>query len=103
EVAVAVRHGDPVPVWIEAGLGGQDPARGVRDEDRMVVREQRPVRRHEVEQVWHLLEIGRDARRITQVMRVVELQVDDVLDRSCLAAELAARWIARRSPATTPV
>ena len=76
-------------VRIEAGLRREDPARGVRDQDRVVVREQRSVRLQEVEQVWHLLQVGRDAWVVAHVVRVVELQVDHVLDRARLRAELA--------------
>ena len=39
-----------------------------------------PLLPQEVQQVRHLLEVGRDVRVVPQKVRVVELQVDDVLD-----------------------
>jgi hypothetical protein len=64
----------------------------------MIVRVERSVRLQEVEQVRHLLEIRRDARDVAAVVRVVELQVDDVLDPAVLVAEVAraARGCSRR-------
>jgi len=52
----------------------------MRDQDRVVVRQQRAVPADEVQQVRHLLQIGRDVRVVPQEMHVVEDQVDDVLD-----------------------
>jgi hypothetical protein len=69
-----------VAIGVHARERRQDPARGVRDEDRVVVRQQRPVAAHELEQVWHLLEIGGDVGVVPDEVRVVEDQVDDVLD-----------------------
>ena len=84
-----------------AGERRQDPVGGVRDQDGVVVRHERAVAREEVEQVRHLLEIGRDVRAVAPVVRVVELEIDDVLD---LAVLLVPSWhgpaaLARRSSA----
>jgi hypothetical protein len=54
----------------------------MRDQLRVVVREQRPVPAQELQQVRHLLELGRHVRPVAAQMRVVELQVDHVLDRA---------------------
>jgi len=45
-----------------------------------MVRQQHPVRLHEVEQVRHLLQIRRHVRVVTREMDVVELDVDHMLD-----------------------
>ena len=59
-VVVAVRDRLPVAVRVEARQRREDPARGVRDEDRVVVRVERPVPLEEVQEVRHLLEVRRD-------------------------------------------
>src|SRR5262249_29697925 len=89
-VVVAVRDRDPVSVRVQAGHARQDPTGRVRDQDRVVVRLQRPVVSDEVEQVRHLLEVGRDARVVAPEVRVVEDDVDDVLHLVVLAAERTA-------------
>ena len=89
EVAVRVRDRLTVPVGIEPGQRAQDPATGVRDEHRVIIRQQRAVVLDEIEQVRHLLEIGRHVRVVTQEVSVVELDVDDVLDRTLGRLELA--------------
>ena len=80
EVAEAVRDGLAHPVGVHACLRGEDPGRGVRDQDRVVVGEQRAVAADEVQQVRHLLEVRRDVPVVPQEVRVVELDLDDVLD-----------------------
>src|SRR5947208_1763651 len=79
-----------VPVGIETGQRAEDPARGVRDQDRVLVVAERPVVPQEVHQVRHLLQIRREVRPVAEQVRVVELQVDDVLDLCAVAVELAA-------------
>ena len=67
---------------------------------------QRAVPLEEVQQVRHLLEVGRDIRAVAPEVRVVELQVDHVLDLAVLVAELARRCRAALPCApreTTPV
>jgi hypothetical protein len=90
EVAVRVRDGLPVPVGIGARERAENPAARVRDEDGVVVRVERPVALHEVQQVRHLLEIRGDVRVVPLEVHVVELEVDDVLDLS-VVAELTGR------------
>ena len=80
EVAVGVGDGEALAVRIEAGERGEDPTRGVRDEDGVVVVGQRAVAGHEVEQVRHLLEVGGHAGAVAEEVRVVERDGDDVLD-----------------------
>ena len=80
EVAEAVRDRLPHPIGVDAGQRRQDPRRGVRDQDRVVVREQGAVAADEVQQVRHLLEVRRDVSAVPQEMRVVELNLDHVLD-----------------------
>ena len=57
----------------------------------MVVRDERAVVLEEVQEVRHLLEVGRDVRVVAPIVRVVELQIDHVLDLPVLVAELAVR------------
>ena len=52
---------------------------------------ERAVVLDEVEQVRHLLEVGRDVRVVPQEVHVVELEVDDVLDRAVLRLKLQDR------------
>jgi hypothetical protein len=61
----------------------------VRDQDRVVVRVERPLAAQEVEQVRHLLEVRRDVRAVAVEVRVVELEVDDVPDAAVAVAERA--------------
>src|SRR6516162_4914024 len=56
---------------------GEDAIRGVRDEDCVVVGEERAIAPNKVEQVRHLLEVGRHARVVAQEMYVVEDEVDE--------------------------
>src|ERR1051326_5543687 len=62
----------------------------MRDQNRVVVRVERPVVLEEVQQVRHLLQVRRDVRVVPQEVDVVELQIDDVFDLS-VVAELAVR------------
>src|SRR5262249_31759573 len=90
EVPVRVRDGLTVPVGIQARQRAEDPAAGVRDQNRVVVRVERPVALQEVQQVRHLLHVGRDVRGVPLEVDVAQLEVDDVLDLP-VAAELAGR------------
>jgi hypothetical protein len=45
-----------------------------------MVGQKRPVSFEEVEQIRHLLEVGRNVRVVAAKMNIVELNVDDVLD-----------------------
>src|SRR6185312_321102 len=60
--------------------GGHDVNRGVRDERGVMVGEQGALLFEEIQQIGHLLEIGRDVRVVASQVNVVELKVDDVLD-----------------------
>ena len=82
EDAERVRDADAVAVRVQAGERRDDPAGRVRDQDRVVVGAERPVGLQEALQRGHLLEIGRDIRVVARQMRVVVLDVDDVLDRA---------------------
>src|SRR6202011_1323170 len=77
EVFEAVGNGYPVTVAVDARQGRQDVSRGVRDQGSVVVGVQGAVVLDEVEQVRHLLEVGRNVRVVTLEMCVVELDVDD--------------------------
>src|SRR5439155_15479464 len=59
--------------------------------DRVVVCHQGAVGSEEVEEMRHLLEIGLDTSCVPQVVRVVEDQVDHMLDRSAEAAGVSCR------------
>ena len=86
EVAEAVRNRLPHPIRVDAGQGSQDPGGGVGDQRRVIVCQERSVAADEVEQVRHLLQVGRDVRVVPPEMGVVELHVDHVFDA---VAELA--------------
>ena len=62
----------------------------MRDQGGVIVREQRAVAANEVEQVRHLLEVGWNVRVVTKEVRVVELDVDHMLDVVAGGRELAA-------------
>ena len=55
-----------------------------------MVAEQDAVALDEVEQIGHLLEVGRDVGVVAGEVRVVELDVDDVLDLTFGRVELAS-------------
>jgi hypothetical protein len=59
------------------------------NEHRVVVGGESAVTADEVEQVRHLLQIGGDGRVVSTEMDVVELKVDDVLDRIVAGGEPA--------------
>ena len=80
EVAEAVGDGHAVAVAVHTGDGGEDVGGCVRDKRRVVVREQSSVPANEIQQVRHLLQVGRDVRIVAREMRVIELHVDHVLD-----------------------
>jgi hypothetical protein len=69
-----------VAVRVEAGEGGENASRSVRDENGVVVRVQRAVVPDEVQEVRHLLQVGGNLRVVTAEMGVVELDVDHPLD-----------------------
>jgi len=60
----------------------------VRDEDRVVPVHHRPVGLQEVQQMRHLLEIGRYVGDVSAQVDVVELYVDDVLDLAACGLQL---------------
>ena len=59
----------------------------------MLVVAERPVVGQEVQEVGHLLQVGRDVGPVAEQVRVVELDADDVLDA---VVERAARQCGRR-------
>src|ERR1700692_1863229 len=75
-------------VAIDPGQGRHDVDRGVRDQRRPVIGQKRPVFLEEFEQIWHLLEVGRNVRVVAAKMNIVEMNVDDALDT---VAEIALR------------
>ena len=77
---VAVRDRLALPIRVETREARQDPARGVRDQDRVVVREQRAVVLEKVVEMRHLLQVRLDIRVVAVEVRVVELEIDHVLD-----------------------
>src|SRR5713226_7769586 len=82
EVAEAVAHGHTVTVTIDASQRGEDIRGGVGDERSVMVGENGPLGLENVQEVRHLLEIGRHVRVIADKMRVIELNIDDMLDSS---------------------
>src|SRR5439155_21536772 len=97
KVAEAVRYRLPHTVRINTGERGQDAGGGVRDQHGVVVRHQYTVVLDEIEQVRHLLEIRGDVGAVPSEVRVVELDVDHMLDGAFRGFELAAICGGRRS------
>src|SRR5579883_487674 len=91
--AVADRESEFLAV--HAGQRRHDIHRGVRDQRRMMICQQRPLLLHEMQQAWNLLEIRRYIRVVAAQMNVVELQIDDVLDCAAVQSKLATRGIRR--------
>ena len=89
EIAEAVGDRLTHPVAVDAGQRREDACGGVGDEHGMVVGEKRAVFPDEVEQVRHLLHIRRHVRVVPPEVRVVELDVDNVLNAADRGAELA--------------
>jgi len=61
----------------------------VRDENRVVVGQERAVVLDEVEQMRHLFKVGRNVGIVAVEVRVVELNVDDVTDISAGRVQFA--------------
>ena len=95
EVAITVADRNPVPIWIDTGQRGQDVPGGVRDQRRVMVRQERPVALDEVEQIGYLLEVRRDVEVVAREVDVVELEPDQVLDAAVgrLQTTLAGRAV----------
>jgi hypothetical protein len=47
---------------------------------RVMIAADHAVVAHEIEEIWNLLEIGRNIRVVAPQMHIVELNMDDVLD-----------------------
>src|SRR5207302_1673691 len=62
-----------------------------RDHWRVVVVQDGPVADQEVVEVGHLLDVRRDVRVVAPEMDVVELELDDMLDRAAGRIQLTAR------------
>src|ERR1700751_6131712 len=80
---------------IYAGKDSDDGVRGVRDQWRVMIEKKHTVALDEVEQVRHLLEIGRHwgraiAQGVALEMRVVEDDGDNVVDLAPRRIELAS-------------
>ncbi len=82
EVAEGVRNRLAHPVGIDASERRQDPGRGVGNQRCVIVSHQNAVVRDEIEQVRHLFEIRGYVRVVSPKVRVVELDVDHMLDSS---------------------
>src|SRR5260370_1067411 len=68
------------PVWIDAGQGGDDIIGCVRDQRRVMIAAYRAIRKHEIEQVRHLLKIRRNIRIVAPQMHVIKLNLYHMLD-----------------------
>ena len=75
--AVADRHAEFVA--IDAGQGCQDIDRRVRDQRRVMLGKECAAVLHEVEQVRHLLEVGRHIWVVAPQMHIVELEINHPL------------------------
>ena len=90
---VAERVGDRLAkaIRVVPGQRAQDAGGGVRDQDCVIVGDQRPVALDEVQQVRHLLQVRRNVGVVAPEVGVVELDVDDVLDVVARRLEVAGR------------
>ena len=79
EVAETVAHGHAMTVTIHASQRGEDIGSGVRNKRGVMVGQNRPLAFKKVQQVGHLLEIGRNVGVIADEMRVIELNIDNML------------------------
>ena len=95
-VVVLVRDRHALVAAVQAGLGGHDVVGRMRDQRRVLAGDQRPVAGDEVQQVRHLLQVAGHVRVVPGVVHVVELDVDDVLDRRPVGAQRAGRGGRRR-------
>ena len=103
---VRVRQRLAMPVAVQTGVDRQAVVRRVRDQRRVRVREHGAVLLQEVQQVRHLLEVGRDVRVVPREVDVVEDDVDHVRDAVAVSWQLAAAELLRpgeASPSATAV
>ena len=82
-------------IGIQAGLHRDDVSARVRDERGMCLREERAIAGEKVQQMRHLLQVGRDVRIVAVEVDVIELQINDVLHAARRLAKLAA-WLRLR-------
>ena len=71
-----------VAIRVDAGQGREDVGPGVRNHRRVVIVQDGPVADQEVVEIGHLLDVRGDIRVVTAEVDVVELQLDNVLDRA---------------------
>ena len=86
EIRVAYRL--TVTIRIDARQGAQDVSASVRDQWRVVIVEHGAIADEEVVEARHLLDVGRDIRIVAPEVDVVELELDDMLDRSAFRIQL---------------
>ena len=77
-----IAHGLTVAIRVDAGQRREDVGPGVRNDRRVVVVEDGSVAHQEVVEVGHLLDVRWHVRVVTPKVDVVELQLDNVLDRA---------------------
>ena len=80
EEAEGVGDGLTLMVGIDAGERRQDVVGRMGDERRVVMRDERPLVSQEIEEIGHLLDVGRNVGVVARQVHVVELHVDDVLN-----------------------
>ena len=90
-VGVGYRHA--LAVAVKPRERSQKVVRGVGDERRVVIGQDRPIVLQEVEQVGHHLQVRRDVRVVPEKMDVVETELHDVLYP---VTKLAVRSAVRR-------
>jgi hypothetical protein len=78
-----------VAVAVDTGQASQNSVGGVRNQHGVVVRVERTFTADEIQQVRHLFQVGWDVRVVAHQVRVVELDVDDVLNLALSRIELA--------------
>ena len=77
-----VAHGLTVAIRVDAGQRREDIGAGVRNDRCVVVVQDRAVPDQEVVQAGHLLDVRRHVRVVAPKVDVVELKLDDMLDRA---------------------
>ena len=97
EVAIAVGNRNSHAVAIDAGLGGENIGRGVRNQRGVMIAADGAVALDEIEQIRHLFEIGRNVRIVAPQMHVVENDMNNVFDLTARGIQLTGRGCGLRS------
>ena len=90
EVAEAVGDWDAVLVGVDPGQSREDVVSSVRDQGRVMIREDDTIVLDEVQKAWYLFQVRRDVGVVPREVRIVERDVDYMLNLSVGGVEPAA-------------